>query len=970
MSAHLGSVKETESLPEKLNSLREYLVKSSKSAKLVNSSNSEYLDHYLSVAVNLFNQAPKSFLESASLEELSAITSTVDDFLSTFIDSKKPFLCQLKNSSEPVDNSEFTTILIASEHRRFLVDTIQEVLQEKELRYDVVLHPTLDFGKERAISLIYMQVEPIEDYSLARLLQSHIEESLSNIHLVTDDFDATLTKVEEQTRLLSKASRQIVEPTSAKDKVLKEITDFLPWLTREMFVFLGYREWQIEINTSSGNGETQTSPLSDRDLGLFRSANFNTKDTLLDIEANANILANSDRQFQYSRSFVNSPVHRKKRLDCFFLKIPQPKNTPGKIICLIGLLTTKAEKQQITDVPVIRRRLHTILEADAPLATSFANKELSAVANSLPKSEIFHTSLSELQNLMHTVLDAERSPGTKIFSSPDVARKFLSIMLSIPKSRYSATVQQRIVAHLEQKFGIKGQTRAITTSRSSSDKQLVFLHCPFSSDERQELSIGELEDEINELTLTWEDRFRRGLFSSNQGNSARRLFNFYQEAFPNQYKAITTPEDAVHDVDVLGTLSPRHTLEVALRAEPLNPNRYVLTLYKRGENLTLSTILPVLENIGFHIISETVTEVHSHGSLWAAIYNLKVETLDEIDLPPETISDTVIPGLKRLFKGEAENDQLNRLLVAPGIPLERIAILRALAHYLRQIGQYSSERSISEALTENPKVAKLLVDYFISKFNPSAFDRNLEKRERALRLAQESVLLELKNVERLLHDLVCRSLLNIINSTVRTNHFYDTSSLTIALKIECAKIAEMPLPRPKYEIFVNGPEFEGVHLRGGNVARGGLRWSERPEDYRTEVLGLMKTQMVKNSIIIPVGAKGGFVLKGRLEAQENLGKQVEHCYRNFIRSLLQLVDNRTAEGIYRPAEVIAFDGEDSYLVVAADKGTATFSDIANDIAVNEFDFWLGDAFASGGSNGYDHKKLAITAAGAFETTKR
>ncbi|MCB0324245.1 MAG: NAD-glutamate dehydrogenase, partial [Bdellovibrionales bacterium] len=667
-------------------------------------------------------------------------------------------------------------------------------------------------------------------------------------------------------------------------------------------------------------------------------------------------------------------LHRSARLDLVTVRVPSLSNKPARVLCFVGLLTSKSISQEASSIPLIRRKLNRILEQDGYLPNSHDYKEIISITDSMPKADLLRFSIERLREEIALVFNIQRRSETRVGFSLDPLKRFISCSVVLPKDKFSGAVRQRIQEAVERRLG--AQLGSSEYSLSVSDYPLVVLRLLVPNPSLQEVALDaeSLQRTIAELTLTWDDKLLALLIERHSDAAAHKLFGFYRRAFPEQYKTLTDPRQSLVDIGRLERLDVEHPLELSLEAapDPNEPFRYRLRLYKRGESLTLSAILPYLENAGFDILSETVTSVATEGSVWAAIYELMVQPMRQEPIDETIAATALLPGLALVLSGDAENDSLNQLMLCPGLRCEEVAVLRALAHYLWQIKATTSDHTIAAALVQNPALARLLFDYFNTRFSPDAFPDAAEGpvRTAALVALREEISRALKSVELLLHDRALRSVLNVIEATVRTNYYQANAPFRVALKIECSRITEMPTPRPLFETFVSSPDFEGVHLRGGRVARGGIRWSDRVEDYRTEVLGLMKTQMVKNSIIVPVGAKGGFIVKKLPRDPKSVPLAVETAYKGFIRSLLELADNRVENAVVPPQRTVIYDTEDPYLVVAADRGTATFSDTANKIAQEQFGFWLADAFASGGSAGYDHKKYGITARGAWEAVCR
>ncbi|MBN8583420.1 MAG: NAD-glutamate dehydrogenase, partial [Anaerolineae bacterium] len=456
--------------------------------------------------------------------------------------------------------------------------------------------------------------------------------------------------------------------------------------------------------------------------------------------------------------------------------------------------------------------------------------------------------------------------------------------------------------------------------------------------------------------------------SSISAKGADALLEKYADAFPEEYQALQSTEDAEQDVKAMETLSDEHPVRVSMaQGNEGAADLLTLIVYHRGSVITISKALPVLENAGFEVIDEKSSCLTPQQSPKVYIHRFLVRPRGTVSISRSGFDNVIAPGLEEVFLGRAENDGLNALMLSAGLSVRSVALLRTYCALLWQVSKFASRQTIVSTLVGTPDAAQRLWKMFELLFNPAA-QQNIQQRRAAFDAQLSDYKDTLHAIKDITKDRVLRSLAELIQHTLRTNFYHST--ISIALKLHSEKIEILPNPRPMYEIFLSAPDVEGIHLRGSRVARGGIRWSDRYEDYRSEVLGLMKTQKIKNALIVPGGAKGGFVVKNLPSDPAQIAPAVESAYKTFVRSLLSVTDNRTASGVTHPEGLVIHDGEDPYLVVAADKGTATFSDIANRVATQEFNFWLGDAFASGGSQGYDHKIYGITAKGGWECVKR
>ncbi len=966
------SAPKTDSAERKLASLRELLgerrktVSSElKSGELRGGSSvvrlTEHPSPLVAISEALFARAPSDYLSRTSIGTMSDITVHTNRLLEEYLNSEAPHLVSVHNFAGNEDLSAYTSITTIISDRPFVVDTLGEYLRANRLEVQVSLHPILEDSAGRRIALTYMEIDRIDSPARLDSMARDIAQVLDDLFLTTDSFSSILVRAESAARLIESAPAE----SQAIHDQNQEVGEFLRWLADGGFVFLGFREWQVQ-QARTGHALTTN---TEADLGLFCSRAAEYQTGLLDVARDAEHLLREPGIVSFGKLHLQSSVHRRARMDAVLVKLVG-RDGAITIQCFLGLLTSKSMAQEVLAVPILRQKLQRLIAIEGFIPNTYDYKELVSIVDSIPKAELFQMDTDTLRHEVALIINLQRRRETRINLHHDPLKRIIFLMVAMPRERFSEGVRQRIQEYVEQKLNISRGTSEYRLVASGEPS--VRLHYSLANVPGQpiELNVYALEKEIADLTLTWDERLQSILSEQFGIAQANRLGRFYRLAFPEQYKAATTPEEAAFDVRMLEAVSAKNPLEIAIREGTAGQGAFSLKLYQHQGSLTLSALLPFLENAGLDILNETMTPISLRGDLKAAISAFSVKSKSRTVLDPKIAETITLPGLKQVIEGKADNDELNSLLFEAGLPVQDIAVLRVLASYLWQIQAFTSLGAIRSAIVKYPTLAKLLVQCFQVKFDPDQFVDNSESRAAELRTVEAQFGGKLKKVTNLVHDRALRALLNVIQSTVRTNFYRTKGELRIGLKLDCRLVSELPRPRPLYEIFVNAPEFEGIHLRGGKVARGGIRWSERREDYRTEVLGLMKTQMVKNSIIVPVGAKGGFVVKNLPTDPQAIPKAVERCYKRFVTTLLEMTDNRTAEGLVHPPRTVIYDGDDPYLVVAADKGTATFSDVANEISVREFNFWLQDAFASGGSYGYDHKKLGITARGAWAAANR
>ncbi|MGH3090533.1 MAG: NAD-glutamate dehydrogenase domain-containing protein, partial [Rubrobacteraceae bacterium] len=635
----------------------------------------------------------------------------------------------------------------------------------------------------------------------------------------------------------------------------------------------------------------------------------------------------------------------------------------------LGLYTSSAYSIKPVEIPLVRRKLENIMERSGFPPSSHYEKALVEVFETYPRDQLLQTPESELYEISMGILQLQERQRVRLFVRRDTYGRFLSCLVFVPRDRFDTEARLRIQAILKEEFDGESEDFSIRFSESV----LARLHFIIYTDpsRSKDYDTAEIEAKIAYATRTWRDNLYNVLIEGCGEETATDLFHRYRNAFPAGYKEDFLARRALPDIQQMEELKTEDDLGMSLYHRLEEPPSFLrFKLFRRDRLVSLSEALPLLENMGVRVADELGPyEVAPRGEnrFWVHDFGLEAER----ELQTSQVKDIFQETFERVWREEIENDGFNRLVLKAGLDWREISVLRACCKYLRQTNLTFSQNYMEVTLDSNPQIAGLLVDLFKARFDPRKQANAASETERMVSEIEQA----LDSVTSLDEDRIIHSFLNVILATVRTNFYQRDENgepkAHISFKFEPEKIPELPLPKPMFEIFVYSPRMEGVHLRGGEVARGGIRWSDRREDFRTEVLGLMKAQMVKNAVIVPVGAKGGFVVKhlpmnGDREAVQN---EVVGCYKTLIHGMLDLTDNLVNGENVPPRDVVRHDGDDPYLVVAADKGTATFSDIANEISLDR-GFWLGDAFASGGSVGYDHKAMGITAKGAWESVKR
>jgi glutamate dehydrogenase len=924
----------------------------------------------------LFEKASSELLNELGGDGLLAVASSA----LSFIQCKQPeeVKVRLFNPLLQADGWEAYTVLeLTLKDRPFIIDSVRAELRRQgfELRHS--LHPVLRLRRSADGELIallkgrgvaesyglFLLTRQDDTAKLARL-EEGIKRVLHDVVLATNDYPL----MREQTGRLSERLRQLAKGLQGDQRQragdLREYATFMDWLDNDHFVFLGYREYDLlELD-----GVSSLCVAADSGLGILRDTSRSAYARPVPISRLPEGLRErviGGPLLVVTKTNAEATVHRPIRMDYIGLKrVGDDWQVLGEQR-FIGLFTSQALSTPVQEIPILRRKLKQVLELDNAIPGGHDYKQIIAIFNSMPREELFWVEPAQLHHEVRVIMGMEREQGLKLTLRDDPLGRGLAVMVVMPRDRFNSAVRRAIQQHLHHQLQA---SRADYQLAMGEDEAQVRFHFFFTTNLRlAELDADTLERELAELTRSWDDHLLQELTLAKGERAARVLFERYRGAFDEAYKSDLPADVALRDIDKLEAL--RDAAHLVDLVDPGYPEVAThIKIYHQERTLVLSEVLPRLENLGLRVLEQI-----SYGVRLDAVPSLRGDgTVRGIDifrvqdhlgrpLDVRIHKDRLIAALSELLKGEVENDRLNRLVLAGQLNMRQVALLRSYQMYHAQLA-VTSRHFINETLLAHPAMARLLVQYFEARFQPDMAERVQREAE-----FKERFLTSLNDISSLPEDRTLRALLNLIEATTRTNYFQHKPYLSF--KIESSLVETMPEPRPYREIVVVGPGVEGIHLRGGKVARGGLRWSDRPDDFRTEVLGLMKTQMTKNAVIVPVGAKGGFVVKRAPEGQGALRAYVEAQYEVFLRGLLDLTDNLVDGRVIAPAGLIKYDDADPYLVVAADKGTATFSDLANRIAA-EYNFWLGDAFASGGSNGYDHKKEGITARGAWECVNR
>ncbi|WP_433614009.1 NAD-glutamate dehydrogenase [Dactylosporangium sp. CA-139114] len=870
-----------------------------------------------------------------------------------------------------------TAVEIVTDDMPFLVDSVTSALSSRNIDVNLLVHPLVVVRRAPlgALEDVRVGVEP-EDAIAGDIVESWIrievdrirdeaelEELRTDLARVLNDVREA---VEDWPRMRTQALALADELGSAQlpvpDKDITDSVELLRWLVDDHFTFLGYRQYRL---IRGENGEELLQAVLGSGLGILRGDRVQPR-VLSSMTAEAYAKALEKRLLIITKANSRATVHRSAYLDYIGFKM---FDADGNVIGerrFLGLFSSAAYRTSVRDLPVVKRKVAEVVERSGLSPRSHSGKDLMETLETYPRDELFQIGTDELYKAVMGVLRLAGRRQLRVFLRRDAYGRFISCLVYLPRDRFTTAnrlrIQQILLAELNG-VGVDYTTRV-------SESKFARVHFIVRTEPGNPpgwVDVDDLTERLSEATRLWDDDFRLVLERKlNDEHQAKVLYQRYGGAISDTYKDEHTPYEAVKDVAKLELLDEPGQLVMHVYRRRQDESDIRFKVFRYGEPMVLSAVLPVLHSLGVRVTDERPYEVvRSDGTIYLYDFGLQ--------LPPDSraIAD-VRPHLENAFsatwRGEAEVDSFNSLVLKAGLTWREVVVLRAYAKYLRQAGTVFSQDYMETTLLAYPAVASKLVALFAARFDPrlqlSEATRSVQSKELVA-----AINADLDEVTSLDQDRILRSFLHLIQATLRTSFFQRgdggrPKSYT-AFKLDPQSIPDLPAPRPRFEIFVYSPRFEGVHLRFGSVARGGLRWSDRREDFRTEILGLVKAQMVKNAVIVPTGAKGGFVLK-QLPGDRD---EAVACYQLFISALLDVTDNLDGGKVVSPPDVVRHDPDDPYLVVAADKGTATFSDIANEISVR-YGFWLGDAFASGGSAGYDHKKMGITAKGAWESVKR
>ncbi len=908
--------------------------------------------------------------------DLARLAERAFDYLKERAPGTTKIRCETVQLAVSGERKAVTVIEVTNDDMPFLVDSVMGEIADRHLDVRLVAHPVLGVGRDGDAlvlvgapgtagtlreSFIHIHVEPIATAACADLVTA-LEGVMKEVRLTVQDWKPMRAHVEAIV-----AGLKNNPPPLPVDEIAEAI-QFLQWLLADNFTFLGLRDYTVAGHSLDPDFDSGLGIMRSREMRVLRRG-----DDHLEITPEIMAFLNEPRPLIIAKANVHSRVHRRVYLDYIGVK---SFDAAGNLVGehrIVGLFTSTAYTRNAHGMPYLRRKIAAIEQRAGFDPQSHSGKALANVLEHYPRDELFQVDEDTLYEFAQAILQLEERPRVRVLARRDRFDRFVSVMVFGPRERYDSAIRVKIGEYLASAF--IGRVSAFYPYFPEGPLVRVHFIIGRSGGATPDVPRDRLEDDVADIIRSWTDGLQASLALVNAPDKARELFARYRNAFSAGFHDVYTAAVACGDIRVMETLNEHRPLGVDFHHRLEEEQRQTgLKVWSYDRPLPLSERVPVLENMGFRVIDERTYHIEPGDSRDIWFHDMLLERHDGAAIDLDTGKVRLEAAFLMVMRGSAENDGYNALTLLGGLAWRDVALVRTLSRYLRQIRVPYSQDYMWATMVKHAPLASDVVELFHARFDPrDAAAKVRDERQKEIAAPIEEAL---EKVDSLDEDRILRLFVNAVQSAIRTN-FYQTDDAghvkaQIAIKFESGKLTEMPLPRPLYEIFVYSPRVEGVHMRFGKVARGGIRWSDRPQDFRTEILGLVKAQQVKNAVIVPVGAKGGFVPKLMPKGASRDVVQAEGIatYKIFIGTLLDITDNYAPDGSIVPPDcVVRHEGDDPYLVVAADKGTATFSDIANALSI-EHGYWLGDAFASGGSVGYDHKVMGITARGAWESVKR
>jgi len=875
--------------------------------------------------------------------------------------------------------SSHTIIEIIVRDMPFLVDSVRIALSRLNLTPHLMLNSPIKIirDKNKNISQLSSSVDQsFKSTSVETVFFIEIDRQndaavlakvAKELHSVVNDIANTVNDWKPMQARLRSVIKEVKQakslPCSSEEH--RDGIEFLEWMLADNFTLLGYRSYDIKVL----EGDLALSADASSSLGLMNQFEGVKERLISNLTESARKIALGSNLLILTKTNAKSRVHRPAHLDYIGVKRFDAEGNVVGEERFVGLFGSAYYTNSALDLPLIKSKVNGVCNDSGYAKGTHAYKALINILETYPRDEILQSSPAELLKNVMGIFQMQERDYSGLFMRRDSFNRFYSCMVYVPRERYTTALRISTQKLLQEALGSTEEVEFTTYFSESAQARTHYIVRVNST--KADINVKEIEKNLNHAARSWDDNLADAL-NSHKGEAKGKALSRKYASFPQSYKDEVLPGTAIVDIEKLEALSDDNKLEMLFyqpQEEESNSRFVKLKLFHAGEPLHLSDVLPMLENFGLRVIGESPYAVRTESGevCWILDFSMLLTGTGKFNL--EIVQSLFQDAFAKVWAGQLEDDGFNRLILGAELGGREVSILRAFSKYERQIGSTFSQSYIEDTFARYPSIAELLINLFIKRFSPK-----VKTSEKAIEKILANIEASLDNVANLDDDRIIRRFVEMVNATIRTNYFQPHpvtgEKSYISFKILPSQISDVPLPVPAFEIFVYSPQVEGVHLRGGKVARGGLRWSDRREDFRTEVLGLVKAQQVKNTVIVPVGAKGGFVCKQLPDGDRNaIFEAGKECYRTFIRGLLDITDNIVDGEIVPPENVVRLDEDDAYLVVAADKGTATFSDVANAIS-EEYNFWMGDAFASGGSVGYDHKAMGITAKGAWESVKR
>ncbi len=925
---------------------------------------------------------PVGYIEKLAEEDLGCFISSVWDHFKQY-DRTDSFKV-IKTGKISLHRTERIFLTLINIDRPYLIESLLTFFQKWNLKPQLLIHPVIAVERDPQglIKKIYEDIHKpgngaglgfesvifvqAKNRFTARTLEQfsqELDELLRKICLTVDDIPTILQDI---AHLRKRLPPSIENQYSAADG--GEVKDFLGWLNERYFVPLGGRYFETKNQAAKTEFYCLEEKVKSR-KGLFLYEDFSQLDDMVPSLNRAKIIPETMVQKVGISQLMNvvktnqrSPIHRPSRIDSIEIMDWDDTGKIKGVYQLIGVFTKEIFTIRAFEVPYLRRKVEIVFNQFNLNPTWYDGKSLLAILDSIPRDEMFYHSTEQLFNICDNVLELRDHAGLSVFCRPDVYGRYVTVMVFMTRERYSYTLKERLGQLIAKQF--KGRIGSSVAQVGDLPFARVIYVVEFVEPTTGMVPERDLQAILDEASLGWFDRLEIFLDQQTTISNTSDFLAPYRGSFQASYQEAFTPQEVYDDIVYIEKLSNDSPIDINIYRYKEGAVR--VKIYFKGQALSLSALLPLLNNFGLKVLSETTYLIDRAGVDYH-IHDFEVEIDSWVNWQDHEVY--LRPAFQRVYAGRIENDGFNQLILQAGLTVKQTNMLRAYVKFLLQAKLPYSQSYVEQTLATYPTICLCFAEFFEQKFNP------VIKHPVSTEAIEEKILGLLQNVSRLDHDRILRRIFNALQSTLRTNYYQLTVDQSdkeyLSFKFDSSKLQDLQQPRPMFEIFVYSSTMEAIHLRGGKVARGGVRWSDRFEDYRSEVLGLMKAQMVKNSVIVPLGSKGGFVVKRQNDYTDRtqLMEEVVRCYQTMIRGLLDLTDNLINGEVVPPPQVVRYDDDDPYLVVAADKGTAAFSDIANALSM-EYGFWLDDAFASGGSAGYDHKKMAITSRGAWESVKR